>query len=172
MSSVRYVAVGRVGRPHGVRGEVRLDPMGGLPEGLRGYTRFYIARRGGAIRPIELESHRAHSRLLIAKFAGYDTPETARGLTGSLLYVDRSEMPALGEGEYYHADLLDCRLKDEQGRDLGRVVDVFRAGVHDVLVIESGGGRDWMLPVVAEWVLSMDLEEGEIVARVPEDLSD
>ncbi len=168
MSGIRYVAVGRVGRPHGVRGEVRIDPMGGLPEGLRGYTRFFLGR-GDQIRPVEIQRHRNHGRFVVAKLKEYDTPELAQTLAGLILYVDRAEMPALEEGEYYYADLLDSRLVDQEGRELGRVVDVFGSGAHDVLVIESDG-RDWILPLVSEWVLSVDVEARKIVARVPEGL--
>jgi 16S rRNA processing protein RimM len=168
MCPVRCVAVGRVGRPHGVDGEVRIDPMGGLPDGFRGYTRFYLGR-GKEIRPVALESHRSHGRFLIAKIEGCGTPEAARGFAGAVLYVDRAEMPPLEEGEYYYADLIGCRLVDEAGRALGRVTDVFWSGAHDVLSVESEG-RGWMIPVVSEWVLSLDPEEGVIVARTPEGL--
>ncbi len=171
MPRVRYVPVGRVGRPHGVRGEVRLDPRGGLPRGLEGYTRFYLGR-GGEIRPARVEWHRPHGRWVLVKFAGVDTPEAARALTHAVLYVERSELPPLGEDEYYHVDLVGCRVADEAGADLGRVHDVLPTGAHDVLVIRQRGRREWMLPVVAKWVLSMEGGGGVGVVRVPEGLLD
>ncbi|GAB4271486.1 MAG: hypothetical protein Kow0092_26280 [Deferrisomatales bacterium] len=166
---MRYVAVGRVGRPHGVRGEVRVDPLGGLPRGLEGYSRFYLGR-GEAIRPVEVEAHRPHGRWLLVKFAGVDTPEAARGLAHATLYVERDEMPPLEEGEYYYADVLGCRVVTEAGEDLGVVVDVFFTGGHDVLVVRAGHGREWMLPVVEAFVAAMDLAEGRIVTRGTEEL--
>ncbi len=171
MTRVRHVAVGRVGRPHGVRGEVRVDPRGNLPRGLQGYTRFYVDRGRGP-EPIRVEHHRLHGRFVLVKFEGYDTPEAARELTHAVLYVDRAELPPLDEGEYYHADLPGCEVADEQGRILGTVVDVFDSGAHDVLVIRSGQGREWMLPVVRQWVLEIAPEAGRIVVRVPEGLWD
>lgn len=168
MCPIRYVAVGRVGRPHGLHGEVRVDPMGGLPGGLQGYTRFYLGR-GEDIRPVAVESHRRHGRFVIAKIEGCDTPEAARVFAGALLYVDRAEMPHLEEGEYYYTDLIGCRLVDEEGRQLGRVLDVFWSGAHDVLSVESEG-REWMIPVVSEWVLSLDIEKGEIAVKAPQGL--
>jgi 16S rRNA processing protein RimM len=168
MPRVRFVAVGRVGRPHGLRGELRVDPLGGLPRGLEGYSRFYLAR-GDEWRPVAIETHRPHGRFVLVRFAGYDSPDTARQLAHSVLYVERSEMPPLEEGEYYHADLLDACVVDEQDRELGSVVDIFPGGAHDVLVVASSD-REWMLPVVSEYVLTMDLEQGKIVVRVPPEL--
>ncbi|RMG90671.1 MAG: 16S rRNA processing protein RimM [Candidatus Dadabacteria bacterium] len=171
MGRARHVAVGRVGRPHGVRGEVRVDPQGSLPRGLEGYTRFYLDRGRGP-EPVGVEHHRIHGRFVLVKFEGYDTPEAARELTHAVLYVDRSELPPLGEGEYYHADLLGCEVVEENGDVLGRVADVFDSGAHDVLVIRTETGAERMLPVVAQWVLSIDVEAGRITVRVPEGMWD
>ncbi len=168
MARARRVAVGRVGRPHGVRGEVRVDPRGGLPRGLEGYTRFYLDR-DGAVTPVEVEEHRPHGRFVLVKFRGIDTPEAARTLTHAVLCVDRDELPPLAPGEYYHVDLLGCRVVDEDGADLGRVADVFASGAHDVLVVREDR-REWMLPVVARWVVSIDCDAGVVVARPPEGL--
>lgn len=160
---MRYVAVGQIGRPHGLRGEIRVNPMGGLPRGLEGYTSFYLGR-GDDIRRVQIESHRIHGRLVLVKFRGVDTAQDARELVHQTLYVDRSEMPPLEEGEYYHADLIGCGVLDETGTELGKVVDVFATGAHDVLVV-AFSGREWMLPVVSEYVVSIDVEEGRIAVR-------
>ncbi|MEW6489377.1 MAG: ribosome maturation factor RimM [Thermodesulfobacteriota bacterium] len=170
MARARYVAVGRVGRPHGVRGEVRIEVGSGMPRGLRGYSRVYLGREGEP-EPAAVESVRSHGRFLLVKFRGVGDPEAARALGHAVLYVERGEMPPLEEGEYYHADLLGCRLVDEGGADLGRVLDVFASGAHDLLVVGAPGGREWMLPVLESTVLAMDLEAGEIRVRVPEGLT-
>jgi len=141
---------------------------GGPIQGLAGYSRFCLERDGKRW-PVEIESARPHGRVLLVKFRGCEDPEAARALVRAVLYVDRAEMPPLGEDEYYHADLLDCAVVDKEGRELGRVTDVFPAGGHDVLVVESGG-REWMLPVVSAVVLEMDLERGRIRVEIPEGL--
>lgn len=169
MPPVRYVAVGRVGRPHGVRGEVRVEVGSGLPLGLGGYSRVYLGKAGDP-RPAEVESARLHGRFLLVKFAGVDDVDAARALVHFVLSVERAEMPPLGEGEYYHADLLGCRVVDEGGAELGRAVDVFSSGAHDLLVVAGSDRREWMLPVLQSTVLGMDLEAGEIRVRVPDGL--
>lgn len=162
------MAAGRIGRPHGVHGEVRVDPMGGLPRGLEGYSRFYVGK-AGQVHPVEIASHRPQGRHLLVRFAGVDSPEAARALGQQTLYVERDEMPPLGEDEYYHADLIDCRVVGEGGEELGRVVDVLSTGAADVLVV-ADRGREWMLPVVKAFVVALDPELGEIRTRETEGL--
>lgn len=170
MARAERVAVGRVGRPHGLGGEVRVEVGDGLPRGLRGYSRVYLGR-GDDLQQVAVASARPHGRFLLMKFAGVDTPEAARALAHAVLYVERAEMPPLAEGEYYHVDLLGCRVLDEGGTELGRVRDVFPSGAHDVLVVGAEGGREWMLPVLASTVLEMDLPGRELRVRVPEGMA-
>jgi len=168
MPRVRFVALGRVGRPHGLQGEVRLDVGAGPVRGLDGYSCIYL-EQSGVRRPAEVESCRRHGRFLLVKFRGCDDPEAARALAHAVLYVDRAEMPPLEEGEYYHADVLGCVVVDGAGVELGRVTDIFPSGGHDVLVVETGG-REWMVPVVASVVRDMDVEGGRIRVELPEGL--
>ncbi|MBI5017406.1 MAG: 16S rRNA processing protein RimM [Deltaproteobacteria bacterium] len=173
MARVRLVAVGRVGRPHGIRGEVRIEVGDGLSEGLARYSRLYLGRSGRAdaadAEPVTIDAWRTHGRFLLVRFEGVQTPDEAARLTSSTLYVERGEMPPLEPDEYYHADLLGCAVRDEAGEWLGSAEDVFATGAHDVLVIRSPDG-EWMLPLTAETLVSLNLEASEIQVRVPEGL--
>jgi 16S rRNA processing protein RimM len=168
VAPVRRVAVARVGRPHGLRGELRLDPAGGLPAGLGSYRTLLLEQRG-VYTPVELEGERRNGRFLLAKFSGIDTPEQARAWTHATLWVDRAEMPPLADDEFYHADLVGCRVEDEGGAGLGEVVDVVAGGAHDLLVVREAG-REWMLPVLARWVPAIEVDQRRIVVRLPEGL--
>lgn len=173
MPGGRLVAIGRIGRSHGISGEVRLDVGEGLSRGLSGYTRFYLGPReiggaaGGEPTPITLERVRSGGRFLLLKFPGVDTPEAAARLVHSRLYVERAEMPPLGPDEYYHADLLGCRVVGADGEELGCVDDVYFSGAHDLLVVRSGRGET-MIPVVGEYVEELNLETRLIRVRLPE----
>jgi len=93
VSRGRLVAVGRVGRPHGIRGEVRVEVGDGLSDGLSRYRTFYLGRssRGveelGAAQKVVVEAWRVHGRFLLVKFEGVGTPEEAARLAQSTLYV-------------------------------------------------------------------------------------
>jgi 16S rRNA processing protein RimM len=174
MPRQRLVAIGRIGRPHGVRGEVRMDCGPSLPRGLEGYTEFFLGAAGSGgeaagLRSVGIEGHRVHGRFLVVKFAGFDSPEDARALLHEELYVKRSEMPPLPDDEYYYVDLLGCRVLGEEDEELGLVVDVFATGAHDVVVVETGG-REWMIPMVSQHVGTLDLEAGVVRVREVEGL--
>ncbi|MDF1553052.1 MAG: ribosome maturation factor RimM [Deferrisomatales bacterium] len=168
MDRADRVAVARVGRPHGLGGELRLDPMGGLPSGLGGYRTLLLEQRD-VFTPVVLEGERRNGRFLLVKFAGIDTPEQARAWTHATLWVPRDEMPSLAADEYYHVDLLGCRVEDEAGTLLGEVVDVVAGGAHDLLVVREAG-REWMLPLLARWVPTVEVERRLVVVRLPEGL--
>jgi 16S rRNA processing protein RimM len=143
--------------------------MGNLPHGLEGYGRFYVDR-GEEVVPLTVESWRAAERFLLLRVAGVSDRDVAAGLTGKTLYVPRSEMPPLGEGEYYYIDLEGLAvIDDESGRELGTVADVKSWGDYDMLFIR-GGGKTWLLPVLGEFVREMDLKAGIIRVTVPEGL--
>ena len=74
MDRASRVAVARVGRPHGLRGELRLDPLGGLPAGLGGYRTLLLEQRG-VHTPVTLEGERRNGRFLLVKFNGVDSAE-------------------------------------------------------------------------------------------------
>lgn len=170
MAREARVAVARVGRPHGVGGELRLEAERSLPSGLGGYKSLWLEQRGVQT-PVQLEGERRSGRFLLVKFAGVDTPEQARSWTHATLWVARDEMPPLADDEYYHVDLVGCRVEDESGAVLGEVVDVSSIGAHDLLVVREAG-REWMVPLVARWVPVVEVAQRRLVVRLPEGLRD
>lgn len=168
----KLVAVGRLGRPHGVRGELRLDHLGTMPEGLEGYQTFFLARgkgRSQRVEPVEIARWRSHDKLLLVTIDGAGDRDEAATYTGATLLVPREDLPPLEQGEYYHADLMGCSVVDEEGSKLGSVADVKPWGDYDMLVIASGT-KSWMLPVIDDYVIDMKLDRRRVVVRVPEGL--
>jgi 16S rRNA processing protein RimM len=84
--------------------------------------------------------------MLVARVEGIDDRSAAEGLRGSLVEVDRSALPPLEEGEYYHADLIGLAAVDRDGAAIGIVVGVENYGAGDLLEIEDGEGRRSLIP--------------------------
>jgi 16S rRNA processing protein RimM len=135
---VLAVAIGA----HGIAGEVRLKVFA---ENFERYTRF----NGGAL---TLKSARHGSNGTIARFAEVADRNAAEALRGTELSVSRDELPPLGEGEYYHADLIGLPVLSTAGEALGRVVAVENFGAGDVIEIEREGGTRFMVPMRADAV--------------------
>ena len=148
------IALAAIAGAHGVKGELRLKLFSDSVESLSRHATLYI---GGVAR--KLLSVR-DGKMPVARFEGIADRSAAEALRGSLVEVDRSALPPLEEGEYYHADLLGLPCADAQGEDRGRVVAVENYGAGDLLEIEGPDGRRSLIPFKPGIA---DLEGGRIV---------
>jgi len=132
---------------HGVTGEVRLKLF---TEDLSLYPEL---NAGG--RALTLKSVRPGTNGTVARFAEVADRNAAEALRGTELTVPRASLPPLGEGEYYHADLIDLPCISTSGEALGKVVLIENFGAGDVIEIERPDGRRFMVPMrpeaVPEW---------------------
>ncbi len=150
------VTLAAVAGAHGIGGEVRLKLFAQGVESLKRHKQVLAGTR-----MLTLTSVKPGSAGAIARFAEIADRAAAEALRGTLLTVPRSALPPLGEGEYYHADLIGLACVSAQGEALGQVVAVENFGAGDVLEIEKPDGKRAMIPLRAGIA---DLEEGRVVA--------
>ncbi|MFL9841931.1 ribosome maturation factor RimM [Sphingomonas sp. ST-64] len=131
---------------HGVTGEVRLKVFA---DDLSAHRNL----NGGAL---TLKSVRPGNNGAIARFAEVTDRNAAEALRGTELVVPRTALPPLGEGEYYHADLLGLPVVSQGGQPIGTVVAVENFGAGDVIEIEKPDGKRFMVPMRAEAVPTWD----------------
>jgi len=157
--------VGVVGAPHGVRGEVkvhsRTDVADRFSKGSRllcdGFGELVVASVRGADVPI-------------VRFDGLTTRNDAERIRGHNLRVSRAEARRAAKDAYLWADLLGLRAETPDGKALGVVSEVLRAGETDVLVVRAEGSREeLMLPAIASVVREVDIPGGRIVV-VPQEV--
>ena len=140
---------------HGVKGEVRLKLFTDSAASLARHDHLFV---GGIDR--ELESVRDGSNGAVARFSGVADRTAAESLRGSLVEVERSALPPLEEGEYYHSDLLGIACVDGEGMDVGKVAGVENFGAGDLLEVEMADGRRALIPFKPGIA---DLQDGRIV---------
>jgi 16S rRNA processing protein RimM len=150
----KRVALAAVAGAHGVTGEVRLKLFG---DGLGSLTTLKSVEVAG--RPLRLLSVRAAGKGAVARFEGISDRGAAEALRGSLLEIDRAALPPLGEGEYYHADLIGLPCVDGAGEPMGTVVAVENFGASDLLEIKLPDGKTSLIPFKPGIA---DLAEGRI----------
>lgn len=148
---------------HGIRGEAKLRPHN--PESaVPGDLETLRLERDGREQELELTAARPHGGNWLVKLRGVDTRNDAEALVGSTVWLDESRLEPLGEGEFYHHQLIGLAVQDESGASLGRVRGVLTTGAADVLEI-ADGEIERLVPMAGEFVRSIDLEAGTIVVR-------
>jgi 16S rRNA processing protein RimM len=139
--SERRIALAAVAGAHGVKGEVRLKLFSDSVESLSRHERLYV---GGVER--RMLSVRDAGKAAVARLEGVDDRGAAEALRGSLIEIDRSALPPLEQGEYYHVDVIGLPCVDRDGRAIGTVVAVENYGAGDLLEIECADGKRSLIP--------------------------
>ena len=162
----KLIESGRIVNTHGVRGEVRITPWADSAAFLRRFSVFYIDEQ-----PVRVVSSRVHKSQLIAKLEGVDTPEAAEKLRNKLLYMHRDDLE-LDEGTYFIQDLIGLEVRDaDSDKVYGKITDVMQTGANDVYVIK-GDEREYLVPAIADVIISTDVDEGFMTIRPLDGLFD
>jgi len=159
------VAVGRVLRPQGVRGEVVVQVLSDVPGRFQKGSRLLAVREGEAPLPLVVAAGRPHKSGAVVRFEGFEDRDQAEALRALDLEVPRSEVPKAPRGTYYQFELLGCLCRNE-GEALGRVVEVTEDGGGVMLIVE-GEGRRVPVPFVKEFLRKVDVAEGRIDLALP-----
>jgi 16S rRNA processing protein RimM len=163
------VVVGRIGRPHGVRGEVTVEVRSDDPD-LRFYVGAVLATDPASRGPLTVTGKRWHRDVLLLTIEGIHSREDAETLRNTELLVDIADLPELEDPDsFYDHQLvgLTARLTDES--ELGEVTAVRHEGA-DLLVVRRPEGGDLLIPFVAAIVPTVDLAGGFLVVDPPEGL--
>ncbi|MDQ3070304.1 MAG: ribosome maturation factor RimM [Acidobacteriota bacterium] len=161
------VLVGRIARPQGNRGETIVDADTDFPEERFAAGGQVFVRRNGAIEPLTIAEFRMHGPRPAVRFEGMASIEDAETLRGLEMRVPESTLAALPEGMWYHHELLGCRVRTKDGREVGTVTGIQGPTDRSILVIEGPDGPA-LVPLVAAFcavdraarVIEIDPPEG------------
>jgi len=162
------VTLGRIGRPHGLRGEVTIQPTTDEPD-----ARFVLGSqittdpvgRG----PLTIAGVRWSGRLLVLAFEGFADRDAAETLRGIALTVDAASLPAPSDpDEFYDHQLIGLAVHDAAGAVLGEVVEVLHPPASPVLTVKRPDGSQELVPFVSAIVPVVDLDAGHLVVDPPD----
>lgn len=165
----RFLLIGQISRPHGVRGEVRVIVHTDVPERYTWLQEVYVSEDPDAESPrlIAVEGARFHQNSVLLKLAGYDDRNAAETLRSLWLRVPLAEAIPLEEGEYFLYQLEGLAVHSTEGEFLGRLVEVLETRANNVFVVQGPYG-ELLLPDVAEIIQAIDFETGTMaVALLP-----
>lgn len=161
------MVVGRIVKPHGVRGELRVEVLTELPERLTWLEQLYLARDADEQEPerVEIRKVRLHKEQALLQLAGIDTREAAEALRSMLLLIPLEDALPLAEDEYYFYQLEGLDVYTDEGELLGVVQEVLETGANEVFVV-AGARGELLLPNTLEVVQEIDLEAGRITVHI------
>ncbi len=156
-----FLVVGKLHRPHGLRGDMLMSVWTDFPERLTAGVRLYV---GEDRTPMQVRSLRQHGKGFLVAFEGYADREQAGSLRNQLVFVKAEDVPALEEGEYYLHQLLGLRVIDDANDAvLGTVAKIIETGgANDVFLVRAEDGTELLLPDIEPVVLDIDTEGGEM----------
>ena len=159
------VVVGRIGKPHGLRGEVTIDVRTDEPEvryGVGGTLRAQAP--GGADSTLTVSAQRWHRGVLLVRFAEATDRTAAERLRGSVLWTSLpADARPQDPEEYYDHQLVGLAAYDVDGTALGEVVGLVHGGAQDLLTIRTPDGREALVPFVKALVPEVDVAAGRLV---------
>lgn len=166
------LVVARIGRAHGIKGEVTVEVRTDEPE-LRLAPGAVLATEPASAGPLTIETGRVHSGRLLLRFTGVADRTAAEALRGTLLIaeVDPEESPEDPE-EFYDHQLIDLDVVMVDGTEVGRIAEISHLPYQDLLIVRRPDGSDVMIPFVSEVVPEIDLAEQRVVIDPPPGLLD
>ncbi|GAA2717705.1 MULTISPECIES: ribosome maturation factor RimM [Streptomyces] len=166
------LVVGRIGRAHGIKGEVTVEVRTDEPELRLGPGAVLMTDPAG-VGPLTVESGRVHSGRLLLRFTGVADRNAAEALRNTLLIaeVDPDETPEDPE-EYYDHQLVDLDVVTVDGTHVGRISEISHLPSQDLFIVEREDGSEVMIPFVSEIVTEIDLDNQRAVVDPPRGLLD
>jgi len=158
-----FLVIGRVIKPHGVRGEVSVEVLTDVPERYEWLDRVFVGKEDPI--PVDVEGVRFHQSRVLLKLSGYDSREAVAELRSAWLQVPESEGIPLAEGEYYLHQAIGLEVLTQRGERLGRVKQILETGANNVFVVD-GDGREILLPDIDDVVKDIDFVTGRMTVEL------
>lgn len=161
------VRIGEIVNTHGIHGQLRVRYHNEDKRSFLSYKSLLVRNPLGRLEPVEVTEARIHRKLVIVRLKGLDSIDQAARLVGGSVFVERTSLPELEEGEYYWADLIGLEVTTTQGKSVGEVIRIIPTGANDVLVIRAGV-EELLVPATEEVIKEVDLVSRRMVISLQE----
>lgn len=155
------IILGRIVAPFGVKGWLKVQPLGDDQLAWADMAEWWVSRKDDAPDEAwtahELVDCREHGNVLVAQFADVNDRDAAEAMKGLFVGAPRDALPATGEDEFYWADLTGLAVVNTAGESLGTVAGLISTGAHDVLRVVEGEEAERLIPFVKAYVLDVDM---------------
>ena len=161
--------IGRLGSTHGVRGWLRIHSFTDVAKDIFSFSQHLLCKSEGQWQPVKITQWRVHRDAFLCHIEGVDSREDAQLWVGREIAIMPEHLPTLPSDEYYWRDLTGCRIKTEQGYDMGVVNHLMETGANDVLVVKANANdafnmNERLLPFLpGEVIKTVDIANKSII---------
>jgi len=163
-SAPRYLVVGQIVAPFGVKGEVKANVWTDFPERLAARSTVFVGKGDEEPRQITLRGVRFHQKQALLTFAGCTDRDAAEQLRGLLVQIPSADAPALPPGSYYVYQIIGLRVWGTDGRDYGTITEMITTPGNDVYKVDGAHG-EILVPATPAYVHKVDLEHERMIVE-------
>ena len=168
---MQYLEIGQIVNTFGIKGQVKVVPFTNDINRFDELKKIYIVNKSSR-KEVEIEDVKYHKNIVLLKFKGFNKIEDVENFRNAYLEIDREDGKKLEEGEYYIVDLIGLDVISDEGKNLGKLDDIFNTGSNDIYVVKDELGKQLLLPAIKEVIKEVDLENKKITVHLLEGLVD
>ena len=152
--------IGYVVKPHGIRGEVKVQPISPDPD--RFYQLKKVFLRMDVIQAYSIQKTRISNRFVFLKLSGVDSRNEAEILRDCEILIEKEDLIDLPSDSYFIHDLIGCEMITEEGKIVGNVVDILQMASNDVYVVNDDSGKEILVPAIKDVIKEIDIKRKKI----------
>ena len=172
MTKENYFKVGTIVNTHGIRGEVKILAITDFAaERFKKGAALQIETKQGFV-PVKVQSSRLHKNMWLVLFEGVNNINDIEKYKTDDVYVYGESRDTLGDDEYYYDEIIDSRVFDLEGHDIGVVSEIMTTGANDVWIVKRPGQSDALIPMIDDVVKTVDVANKRITIDALEGLLD
>lgn len=165
----KNLEIGQIVNTFGIKGFVKVVPYVDDIERYDELKKVYVKSKNTEIE-YEVEEVKYQKNMVLLKLKGIDRIEEAEKLRNAFLEVDRENAIELKEGEYFIADLIGMQVITDEGKELGKLEDIYNTGSSDIYVVKDELGKQILLPAIADVIKEINIKENKITVHIIEGL--
>lgn len=166
---MKFIAYGKILKPHGLKGEIKVLPYSAEPENFKQVQYIYTKSDSNGPRRYKVSAKRFQKHFIIARLQNVNSIEDAEALRNKEIHVDRNELPSNQEDEYYWFELIGLNVYNENECLIGQVDSLIDNTAQPVLVIKNNS-EEYMVPFIDRFVKEVNLDNSKIVVESIADL--
>jgi len=163
------VAIAKIVKPRGLRGEVLADVLTDFPERFEGLEKVVAVSADGTRTDLKIEDFWFQKDRIVLRFDGFESVDKAEALRDVEICIPESDAAKLDEGEFFDWQLEGCAVETLQGETIGTVRELMRTGGTEILVVENEA-REYLIPFAESICTEVDIEGKKILVDPPEGL--